>query len=125
MEADLQLIREYLANTDIANTRSDLELKSARRLLQLEVEESPENAGAKLSLAITLMRLGEAAEAQQLLETLINDGGSAKLLARAARSELLAQPGSDQAIKRDLAAVKAFKLPESLHLQARSLCKTG
>jgi hypothetical protein len=125
MQADMQSVHEYALQADVSNTRSDLELKSAKRLLQTELESTPQNTGAKLALAITLMRLDERDEARGLLDALVDEGGSAVLLAKAARSELLAQLGDHQLAKKDLSAVKNFKLPESLHLQARAYALIG
>ncbi len=82
------LARDYFTHADIANIRSNLELKSAHRLLNAEVAANPNNFGAQLALAVTLMRLGDYDNAQKTLDALVERGATGALFAKTVRAEL-------------------------------------
>ena len=118
---DFQIALNYFSQSDLANVRSDLELKSAKRVLKSELEVNAANPGAQLALAVTLLRLEEFDEAQTQLDAMVNSGGMVALFAKAVRAELFLLTKQEKSAKRDLAATRALKYPETILLQARVL----
>lgn len=113
-----KFVTRYLSQSDLGNTRSALELKASRRLLEIELANHAENVGAKLSLAVTLLRLEKFDDAESHLDTLVKQGGLAEPFARALRAELYMQTKQEKLAKRDLASVRSIKTPELVFLQA-------
>ena len=93
-----ELFHQYWELADVAGVKSNLELRSGRRMLQ---RASADNLGARFAQAITSMRLGDLNGAFSLLNSLVQIP-AVRGVALAARAEVQVRMGKKDAAVPDI-----------------------
>ncbi len=106
----------------ISNSRSNLELKSARRLAGSRIESNTEKHRRQVGLAVTLMRLAEIRRSAVASKLDGQPRWCCRIFAKSVRAELNMLTGQEPQAKRDLVDSRGLKIPEAPVASSR-LCQ--